>query len=35
MNLGINSKSFKNFRSKNGVPVEPVVYRFHTAEAAK
>ena len=30
--LGINSLSFKNFRSKHGIPAEPVVYKFHTAE---
>lgn len=30
--LGINSRSFKNFRSESGVPVEPVVYKFRTRE---
>jgi len=28
--LGLNSRSFKNFRSKSGVPLEPVAYRFTT-----
>ncbi|GHT22988.1 hypothetical protein FACS189419_06320 [Planctomycetales bacterium] len=28
--LGINSASFKGFRSKEGVPVEPVQYQFST-----
>jgi hypothetical protein len=31
--LGINSVSFKNFRSKAGVPAEPVIYQFHTSAA--
>jgi hypothetical protein len=28
--LGLNSPRFKNFQSKAGVPLEPVVYKFHT-----
>jgi hypothetical protein len=28
--LGLNSPSFKNFKSREGVPLEPVVYRFKT-----
>ena len=28
--LGINSKTFKNFKSAGGVPVEPVIYTFAT-----
>ena|GEM_PF-5202479 len=28
--LGINSKNFKNFKSKDSTPVEPVVYTFST-----
>jgi hypothetical protein len=28
--LGLNSQSFKNFRSADGVPLEPVVYTFKT-----
>ena len=28
--LGLNSPSFKNFTSREGVPLEPVVYRFET-----
>jgi tetratricopeptide (TPR) repeat protein len=28
--LGLNSLSFKNFRSRSGVPLEPVEYRFST-----
>jgi hypothetical protein len=31
--LGLNSPSFKNFRSRSGVPLEPVVYRFTTRGA--
>ena len=33
--LGINSPSFKNFKSKAGEPAKPVVYRFRTSEAKK
>jgi hypothetical protein len=29
--LGLNSKSFKNFASADGVPLEPVVYKFRTS----
>ena len=29
--LGINSISHKNFASRWGVPLEPVVYKFHTS----
>jgi beta-lactamase regulating signal transducer with metallopeptidase domain len=31
--LGLNSRSFKNFASADGVPLEPVVYEFHTSPA--
>ncbi len=33
--LGLNSHSHINFQSKWGVPLEPVVYRFQTADVAK
>jgi hypothetical protein len=29
--LGLNSQSFKNFASADGVPLEPVVYEFRTS----
>jgi beta-lactamase regulating signal transducer with metallopeptidase domain len=29
--LGLNSRSFKNFASAEGVPLEPVVYEFRTS----
>jgi hypothetical protein len=29
--LGLNSQSFKNFASADGVPLEPVIYKFHTS----
>lgn len=31
--LGLNSPSHKNFQSKAGVPLEPVIYRFRTSGA--
>ena len=31
--LGLNNANHKNFQSKGGVPLEPVVYRFRTAGA--
>jgi hypothetical protein len=31
--LGLNSPSFKNFASADGVPLEPVVYKFRTSPA--
>jgi hypothetical protein len=31
--LGLNSPSHKNFQSKSGVPLKPVVYKFRTGEA--
>jgi beta-lactamase regulating signal transducer with metallopeptidase domain len=31
--LGLNSRSFKNFASAAGIPLEPVVYEFHTSPA--
>jgi hypothetical protein len=31
--IGLNSVSFKNFASRAGVPLEPVVYRFSTGAA--
>jgi beta-lactamase regulating signal transducer with metallopeptidase domain len=31
--LGLNSRSFQNFASAGGVPLEPVVYEFHTSPA--
>lgn len=31
--LGLNSKSFKNFASADGLPLEPVVYKFQTSPA--
>ena len=31
--LGLNSPSFKNFASADGVPLEPVVYKFRTSSA--
>lgn len=31
--LGLNSPSFKNFRSESGVPLTPVVYKFSTGPA--
>jgi hypothetical protein len=30
--LGLNSPSFRNFASREGVPLEPVVYRFKTRD---
>jgi hypothetical protein len=33
--LGLNSPSFKNFASADGVPLEPVVYKFHTSPESK
>jgi beta-lactamase regulating signal transducer with metallopeptidase domain len=33
--LGLNSPSFKNFASADGVPLEPVVYKFHTSPGSK
>jgi hypothetical protein len=33
--LGLNSPSFKNFASADGVPLEPVVYKFHTSPVSK
>lgn len=33
--LGLNSPSFKNFRSKWGIPLNPVEYRFSTRAAAE
>jgi len=33
--LGLNSPSFKNFQSRSGVPLEPVVYQFTTRDIAK
>jgi len=29
--LGLNSQSFKNFQSADGVPLAPVVYTFKTS----
>jgi hypothetical protein len=29
--FGLNSRSFKNFASAEGVPLEPVVYEFRTS----
>jgi len=29
--FGLNSRSFKNFASADGVPLEPVIYEFHTS----
>jgi beta-lactamase regulating signal transducer with metallopeptidase domain len=31
--LGLNSKSFKNFASSDGLSLEPVVYKFQTSSA--
>lgn len=31
--LGLNSASFNNFQSRWGVPLEPVIYKFHTGPA--
>jgi beta-lactamase regulating signal transducer with metallopeptidase domain len=33
--LGFNSRSFINFQSESGVPLEPVIYQFRTREAGK
>lgn len=33
--LGLNSRSFKNFRSQSGVPLTPVRYRFTTRDIAE
>ena len=33
--LGLNSPSFKNFKSRSGVPLEPVEYRFTPRGAAE
>ena len=31
--FGLNSRSFKNFASVDGIPLEPVVYEFQTSPA--
>lgn len=31
--LGLNSKSYRNFASADGIPLEPVVYEFQTSPA--
>jgi beta-lactamase regulating signal transducer with metallopeptidase domain len=33
--LGLNSPSFKNFASADGVPLQPVVYKFHTSPGSQ
>ncbi|MCL2120180.1 MAG: hypothetical protein FWH27_17330 [Planctomycetaceae bacterium] len=32
-NGGINSQSYRNFQSENGIPVTPAVYEFSTCQS--